>query len=77
MKEGSGLLKASGRLITTCQGFQWEREAPAELGLGSAGASPTRFKQYCRSANGENRIEVQVTTGRDNGPVILYRRVNN
>ncbi len=34
---------------TTCQGFRWESEAPAELGFGSAGASPSRYRQSCRS----------------------------
>ena len=36
-------------------GSNWECEAPAELGIGSAGASPSRYKQYCRSPyNSEN-----------------------
>ena len=45
-------LKASGRLKTTCLGYQWEREAPAELGFGSAGASPSRYNGNCRSPKG-------------------------
>ncbi|MCY2984752.1 MAG: hypothetical protein NTY15_14105 [Planctomycetota bacterium] len=31
------------------QGAQWESEAPVELCSGSAGASPSRYKQSCRS----------------------------
>ena len=48
---GCTCLKASGRVKTTCQGFRWESEAPAELGFGSAGASPSRYRQSCRSPN--------------------------
>ena len=29
--------------------FRWESEAPAELGFGLAGASPSRYRQSCRS----------------------------
>ncbi len=32
------------------KGFQRESEAPAELGVGSAGASPSRYEQCCRLA---------------------------
>ena len=48
--------KASGRLKTTCLGFQWEREAPAELGFGSAGASPSRYNGNCRSPKRKNSL---------------------
>ena len=44
--------KASGRVKTTCQGFKRESEAPAELGVGSAGVCPSRYKQCCRSPKG-------------------------
>lgn len=46
--------KASGRMNTTFQGLQSESEtseAPAELGIGSARASPSRHKQCCLSPN--------------------------
>ena len=43
--------KASGRLKSACPRHGWESEAPAELGFGSAGASRSRYKPFCRSPN--------------------------
>ncbi len=49
-------LKASGRLKSTYLRFGREGEAPAELGFGSAGASPSRYKPFCRSPNNTDRV---------------------
>jgi len=42
--------------------IRMESEAPAELGFGSAGASPSRYKPYCRSPYPE-LLAVQQSNG--------------
>ena len=39
---------SSGRLILPALNLNWVGEPPVELGYGLAGASPSRYQEYCR-----------------------------
>ncbi len=67
---------------TTWKGFQWESEAPAELGVGSAGASPSRYSHCCGSPCCESRSLVLrivrlVATHRTHPTLSLGRRIDS
>ena len=61
----------------SCLGFQWEREAPAELGFGSAGASPSRYNGNCRSPKDKDKHPKMQILIRRAGDELIRRRFDD